>query len=392
MTDAAVVSPALLAAAEERLDQMIADIRRLVEVESPSNDYDAVARGAAEVVALAAERLDLAAYGVEAETLVDEGVTNVRIRFGAADPSVLLVNHQDTVWPIGTLERKPFTHEDGVLRGPGVFDMLTGVVMSIHAAALLHEAGQDLTGLSIVVTGDEEVGSATGKRLLLEEGRSARAAFVMEGAIGERGDLKIARKGTADWQVHVHGRAAHAGLDPEKGINAGIALGQLLPEIEALGDPEAGTTVTPTVITAGTTTNTVPDLATVAVDGRATSVAEQERTDRQIRELTSPVEGTRVEVTGGINRPPMERSAGEGLFRQAEQLAAQLGIEPPAGREVGGASDGNYTAAAGIPTLDGMGAVGDGAHAEHEHALSAFIAPRTALLAALIAKSLTASE
>ncbi|WP_258934289.1 M20/M25/M40 family metallo-hydrolase [Nesterenkonia pannonica] len=262
-----------------------------MEVESPSSDYEAVARGAAEVAQLAAERLDLKTGGVTAETLTDEGVTHVRIRFGSSDPRVLLVNHQDTVWPIGTLARKPFAHEDGVLRGPGVFDMLTGVVMSIHAAALLQEVGEDLTGLSIVVTGDEEVGSATGRRLLLDEGRSARAAFVMEGAIGERGDLKIARKGTADWQVHVHGRAAHAGLDPEKGINAGIALGRLLPHIEALGDPQAGTTVTPTIISAGTTTNTVPDLATVAVDGRATSVAEQERTDQQIRALTSPVEG-----------------------------------------------------------------------------------------------------
>ncbi|GAB3849429.1 M20 family metallopeptidase [Nesterenkonia populi] len=388
MTDPDMATPALLAAAEARLETMIADVQRLVEAESPSNDYDAVARGAAEVVALASERLELDAYGVDAEALVHDGVTNVRIRFGSADPCVLLVNHQDTVWPIGTLARKPFTRTDGVMRGPGVFDMLTGVVMSLHAAALLHEAGQDLTGLSIVVTGDEEVGSATGKRLLLEEGRNARAAFVMEGAIGERGDLKIARKGTADWQVHVHGRAAHAGLDPEKGINAGIALGQLLPAIEALGDPAVGTTVTPTVMAAGTTTNTVPDVATVAVDGRATSIAEQERTDRQIRELTSPVEGTRVEVTGGINRPPMERTAGEGLFRQAERLAGQLGIEAPAGREVGGASDGNFTAAAGIPTLDGMGAVGDGAHAEHEHALTAYIAPRTALLAALIGKNL----
>ncbi|WP_146340627.1 M20 family metallopeptidase [Nesterenkonia sp. NBAIMH1] len=388
MNDAEPTAVPLRQAADARLEQMLADIRRLVEVESPSSDYEAVARGAAEVAQLAAERLDLKTDGVTAETLTDEGVTHVRIRFGSSDPRVLLVNHQDTVWPIGTLARKPFAHEDGVLRGPGVFDMLTGVVMSIHAAALLQEADEDLTGLSIVVTGDEEVGSATGRRLLLDEGRSARAAFVMEGAIGERGDLKIARKGTADWQVHVHGRAAHAGLDPEKGINAGIALGQLLPHIEALGDPQAGTTVTPTIISAGTTTNTVPDLATVAVDGRATSVAEQERTDQQIRALTSPVEGTRVEVTGGIRKPPMERAAGEQLFRQAEKLAGELGIDVPAGREVGGASDGNYTAAAGIPTLDGLGAVGDGAHAEHEHALSAYIAPRTALLAALIRANL----
>lgn len=371
----------LLPAAEARLPQMVDDIQRLVEVETPSEDQAAVAAGAAETAALVAERL-----GATPETILVDGATHLRLRFGAEDPRVVLVNHQDTVWPLGTLERKPFSNDGRVLRGPGVFDMLTGVVMSLHAAAILQQQGYDLTGLSILITGDEELGSRSSRQLLLDETAAARAAFVMEGALDT--SVKIARKGTSMYTVAAHGRAAHAGLEPEKGINAGIALGLLLPAIEALGDPELGTTVTPTVLAGGTTDNTVPAYARVEVDGRARTAAELERVDREIRTLTSSVEDARIEVTGGINRPPMERSAAEELFHEAQRLAAQLGIGEITGAEVGGASDGNFIAAAGVPTLDGMGATGGGAHAEHEHALVEHIAPRTALLAALIAAKL----
>lgn len=371
----------LLPAAEERLEQMIADIQRLVEVESPSEDRVAVAAGAAEAAALAADRL-----GTMPERVVVEGATHLRLRFGPDKPKVVLVNHQDTVWPIGTLARKPFSRDGEALRGPGVFDMLTGVVMSLHAAAILQAAGHDLTGLGILITGDEELGSQTSRELLLEETAEANAAFVMEGALDT--SLKIARKGTSMYTVAAHGVAAHAGLEPEKGVNAGIALGLLLPQIEALGDSKLGTTVTPTVLAGGVTDNTVPDYATVEVDARATTVAEQQRVDREIRELTSPREGGRVEVSGGINRPPMERSAAEGLFAQAQQVAVELGIGEITGAVVGGASDGNFIAAAGVPTLDGLGATGGGAHAEHEHAVVKNIAPRTALLAGLIVRNL----
>ncbi|WP_022872932.1 M20/M25/M40 family metallo-hydrolase [Nesterenkonia alba] len=378
-------TPALLRAAETRLPQLIEDVRRLVEVETPSEDRAAVARGAEVVAGLIEQRL-----GLTPETLEIDGVTHLRVRFGSVPPKVLLVNHQDTVWPHGTLARKPFTQQDGVLRGPGVFDMLTGLAMSIHAAAILAEAGEDLTGLGILVTGDEELGSVTSRDLLLEEAAEARAAFVMEGALDT--SLKIARKGTSMYTVVVHGRAAHAGLEPEKGINAGIILGQLLPEIEALGSAEHGTTVTPTVLSAGTTGNTVPDRAQVEVDARAKTIAEQERVDAQIRQLSTDIEGARVEVTGRINRPPMERSAAEELYARAEQIAESIGIGQLTGAEVGGASDGNFTAAAGVPTLDGMGATGGGAHAEHEHTLVENIAPRTALLAGLIAATLSDSD
>ncbi|RJN32470.1 M20 family metallopeptidase [Nesterenkonia natronophila] len=375
------ISPALLEAAESRLDQIIADIQTLVEVETPSDDKDAVAEGAAVVADLMAARL-----GLEAEPVVVDDVTHLRLRVGTEKPKVVVITHQDTVWPTGTLARKPFSNDGEALRGPGVFDMLTGLAMAIHAAKMLQEAGHSLYGLSIMVTGDEELGSVTSRDLLLEESSEARAAFVMEGALDT--SLKVARKGTSNYTVAVHGVAAHAGLDPEKGVNAGIGLGLLLPEIAELGDTSMGTTVTPTVMRAGTTTNTVPDYAEVVIDARATTIAEQERVDEQIRALSSRVDGAEVEVTGGVNRPPMERSSSDVLFDRAQQVAAAMNIGDITGEAVGGASDGNFTAAAGIPTLDGMGACGAGAHAEHEHALVEHIAPRTALLAGLIAAHL----
>ncbi|HLR45074.1 MAG TPA: M20/M25/M40 family metallo-hydrolase [Brevibacterium sp.] len=377
--------PALLAAAESRLPQMLQDIERAISIETPSSDLDAVARGAQDFAAIVTERL-----GASPETVTVDGVTHLRLRFGSGPANVVLVNHQDTVWPHGTLERIPFSHEDGVVRGPGSFDMLTGAVMSVHATAMLLEQGgpEAVDGLSIVVTGDEEVGSATGAPLLREEAAQARAAFVMEAAAGEGGALKIARKGTSMYTLILRGRASHAGLDPEKGVNAGLEMSHQMLAVAALAHPELGTTVTPTVFSGGTTTNTVPALARFDIDVRAKTQDELQRVDDAIRALRPVLDGAAIEVEGGINRPPMERAMAESLFDRAAALSAAVGIEAPQGVEVGGASDGNYTAGDGIPTLDGLGAVGDGAHAEHEHALSAYIAPRTALLAALIADQL----
>lgn len=374
---AALIPVNLTQAASARLDTMIADIKRLVMTETPSSDHAAIGQGAADLNDLLHERL-----GVRAETILIGGVTHLRLRFGTGPQRLVLLNHQDTVWPKGTLQRIPFSAREGVLRGPGVFDMLTGTVMSIHAAAMLVEAGRSLDGLSIMITGDEEVGSNTSSELILEEAANVEAVFVMEAAVG--GALKVARKGTSIYKVIVRGRAAHAGLDPEKGINAGLALGLLLSEIAALEDSQQGTTVTPTVFFGGTTQNTVPDYAEVAVDVRAVTLQEQHRVDQALRELRSDIPGATVALEGNINRPPMERSAAQVLFEMAVETAGVIGVPSPSAAEVGGASDGNLTAGAGIPTLDGMGAVGDGAHAEHEHAIIAEIAPRTALLAGMI--------
>lgn len=377
----------LVAAATARLPQMLTDLERVISIETPSHDKEAVARGADDFAALLHERL-----GAQAELITVDGTTHVRLRFGDGPARVVLVNHQDTVWPHGTLERIPFSTADGVIRGPGSFDMLTGAIMSVHATAMLRERlGEDaLTGLSILVTGDEEIGSVTSSDLIRAEAAEANAVYVLEASAG--GALKLERKGTSMYTLVFRGRASHAGLEPEKGINAGMALALHLPLIADLADAEAGTSVVPTVISAGTTTNTVPAEARVDIDVRARTAAELERVDAAVRELaTRPqLEGSSIEVLGGINRPPFERERSAELFARAQALAADLGIAAPTGVAVGGASDGNFTAGDGIATLDGLGAVGDGAHADHEHAVIDEIAPRTALLAALIADQLRA--
>lgn len=375
----------LVAAAQERLPQILADIKRVISIETPSSDKEAVAAGANDFANLLRERL-----GAEAELLTVDGTTHLRLRFGTGPARVVLLNHQDTVWPHGTLERIPFSTADGILRGPGSFDMLTGAIMSVHATAILgeHLGEGGLDGLSILVTGDEEIGSLSSSDLIRAEAAEAEAVYVMEASAG--GALKLERKGTSSYVLVFKGRASHAGLEPEKGINAGMALALTLPLVADLADTEAGTSVVPTVISAGTTSNTVPAEARVDVDVRARTAAELERVDAEIRRLAEQpqLEGSTTEVLGGINRPPFEREQSAALFDRATHLSAQLGLPAPEGVSVGGASDGNFTAGDGIATLDGLGAVGDGAHAEHEHAVIDQIAPRTALLAALIADQL----
>ncbi|RVU23275.1 M20 family peptidase [Streptomyces antnestii] len=353
---------------------MLADIETLVRCESPSSDHKAVARSA-EVVADVGRRL----LGAEPERIVVDGVTHLRWRFGDGPPRVLLLGHHDTVWPHGSLETHPFSVRDGVLRGPGCFDMKAGVVMALHAAATL----PDRDGLSILVTGDEEIGSPSSRALIEEAAAGCDAAFVLE-ASADGGALKCRRKGVSHYRVEVTGRAAHAGLEPEKGINAGIEVAHQILAVAALADPGAGTSVTPTVVSAGTTVNTVPAAANVAVDVRVWNVAEQLRVDRAMRALRPALEDAEVRVTGGINRPPLEGSSSAGLFSLARELAGELGLGELTSVAVGGASDGNYTAGIGIPTLDGLGAVGGGAHADHEHVVVAELPRRTALLAALV--------
>jgi glutamate carboxypeptidase len=336
-----------------------------------------VARSA-DVVAALGRRL----LGVEPDRIVTDGVTHLRWRFGGA-PKVLLLGHHDTVWPIGSLATHPFSVRDGVLRGPGCFDMKTGVVMAFHAVAAL----EDRDGVTILVTGDEEVGSLSSRTLIEDEARGCAAAFVLEASAG--GALKTRRKGTSIYRIVVEGKAAHAGLEPEKGINAGVEIAHQILAVSALDDPRRGTTVVPTVLSAGATSNTVPANAVVSVDVRAWDKAEQQRVDDAIRRLTPVLDGARIRVEGGINRPPLDAASSAALFGLASKLAADLGLDPLRECAVGGASDGNFTAGAGVPTLDGLGAVGDGAHADHEHVIVDEIPRRTALLTALVKSVLT---
>ncbi|WP_353114546.1 M20 family metallopeptidase [Microbacterium sp.] len=356
-------------------EALVAHIGELVRRESPSSDLDAVAESA-EVVAALGERL----LGVAPERIVVDGCTHLGWSFGV--PRVLLVGHHDTVWPLGSLERLPFRVDDGIVRGPGCFDMKTGVVMALHAVAAL----DDRDGVGILITGDEELGSPRSRALIEQRATGCRAALVLEAA-GDGGALKVARKGVSLYRVHVTGRAAHAGLEPEKGVNAAVEAAELLLAVAGLGSPDAGTTVTPTLLSAGTTTNTVPAEAAFSVDVRVRTLAEQERVDVAMRALRGRDASVRIE--GGPNRPPMEEGSAAELFALASRVAASLGIPPFEGIAVGGASDGNFTAGIGVPTLDGLGAVGGGAHADDEHVIAEFIPQRTALLEGLLRELLS---
>lgn len=360
------------------MDTFLGDLRELVECESPSADHAAVARSADVVTRIGTARL-----GVAPERIVLAGVTHLRWRLGTGPSKVLLVGHHDTVWPTGTLAVRPFSVEAGVVRGPGCFDMLTGLVMAFHALASL----DDVDGVTLLVTGDEELGSPTSRGLVEDEARLASAALVLE-ASADGGALKTERKGVSLYTVTLHGRAAHAGLEPERGVNATLELAHQVLAVTALGDPALGTTVTPTAGRSGTTTNTVPAVASFAVDVRVRSLAEQGRVDAAMRALRPVLAGAEIELVGGPNRPPLEESMSTVLFDRARKVASELGMPDPTAMAVGGASDGNFTAGVGTPTLDGLGAVGGGAHADDEHVRLEPIAGRTALLARLVAELL----
>ncbi|ONI82979.1 glutamate carboxypeptidase [Actinosynnema sp. ALI-1.44] len=354
---------------------MVSDIEELVTCESPSTDLAAVAASADVVARVGTRRL-----GVEPERIVLDGRTHLRWRFGDGPARVLVLGHHDTVWPLGTLATHPFAVTDDVMRGPGCFDMKAGVVMAFHAIARL----ADRSGVTVLITGDEEIGSPSSRALIEAEAQGCVAALVLE-ASADGGALKTARKGGSWYTVRAHGLAAHAGLEPERGVNVTVELAHQILAMTELGDDALGTTVTPTLLSAGTTTNTVPAVGEVMVDARARTVAEQKRVDAAMRALEPVLDGAKLEILGGPNRPPLETSASADLFARASTVAAKLGLPPLTSTAVGGASDGNFTAGMGIPTLDGLGAVGGGAHAADEHVLVPELPGRTDLLVALIA-------
>jgi glutamate carboxypeptidase len=362
----------LVAAMEARLPRMITDIGELVRCESPSSVLPAVA-ASADVVAKAGERL----LGAAPERVVRDGRAHLRWRLGGGPAKVLLLAHHDTVWPLGSLAAHPFSVRDGVLRGPGCFDMKTGIVLALHAVAALADA----SGVTLLVTGDEELGSPTSRELIESEAAGCAAALVLE-ASADGGALKTERKGVSMYRVLATGRAAHAGLEPQRGVNATIELAHQVLAVHGLA--QLGTTVTPTVISAGQTTNTVPAAGEFAVDVRMWDGAEQARIDHAMRALRPVLPGAELTVTGGPNRPPLAWAASSELFERACLIAGQLGLPPLASAAVGGASDGNFTAGVGTPTLDGLGAVGGGAHAPGEHVLVGALPGRAALLTALL--------
>jgi glutamate carboxypeptidase len=364
----------------QRLPEMVDALAELVSAESPSSDPEACAACTA-----VADDLALRILRRRTEQVVSNGRTHLRWSFGER-ARVLLVGHLDTVWPAGTLARWPFAVDDDRASGPGVFDMKAGVVQMLFALGLVAEQ-LPLDGVTVLLTTDEELGSPTSRALLCSEARDVRAALVLEPSA--HGALKTERKGVAHFRVDVSGRAAHAGLHPERGVNAALEVAECVTELAALARPSVGTTVTPSVLSAGTAANTVPAAATARFDVRFTTLDEAERVTAGFTALAPHVAGATLAVEREVFVPPLERKASHELFQRAQGLAPALGLAALEEVSVGGGSDGNTIAALGVPTLDGLGAVGDHAHAEGEFVVVSAMAERAALVAALVADLLS---
>jgi glutamate carboxypeptidase len=332
---------------------MVDALASIVTAESPSREPRAVWDCAEAINDLATSTVGVPADHVEVGD-------SLHLRWSFGRPRVLLLGHYDTVWPLGTVRRWPFSVKEDRATGPGVFDMKAGIVQLFTALAGL----PDVDGVTILLTSDEEVGATTSRPLIEEASRNVSAVLVFEPAAD--GALKVARKGIGWYQFVIEGRAAHAGLEPEVGVNAAVEAAHVVLAAEALNDPALGTTVTTTTITAGTAVNTVPPGATVDLDVRAFTTSEMDRVDTALlalgpRDPRATVVGRALSI-----RPPLEPSATKELFALACEHAARLGLQKLRGAAVGGASDGNITAALGVRTLDGIGAVGGNAHAEGE--------------------------
>lgn len=362
-----------------RADTLLSDLESLVTRESPSEDAEKVSA----LTAWIAGRL--ARTGLVPEAVPCEGRGDAfRLRLGTGEGGTLLLGHLDTVWPAGTLGEIPFRVEDGNARGPGVFDMKGGIAVALSVLdAIAEGAVLPAAPVTLLLTPDEEIGSHASRDLLVAEARRRQRVLVLEPA-GDGGAAKVARKGTGLVVARFHGVASHAGLDPEKGASALAEMARYVLHAEALADLAAGTSVVPTVASAGTKTNVVPERAEVTVDYRVWNGAEGDRVTTALTSYRCADPRVTVEVEGGVNRPPMEPSGTSlAIHRRAAAIAERLGFALP-GTRVGGGSDGNLTSAAGVPTLDGLGPAGAGAHARHERLEVADLPRRAALLAALL--------
>jgi glutamate carboxypeptidase len=322
-----------------------------------------------------------AILGRPAQWMVRDGLPH--LLWPARDQRVLLLAHFDTVWPTGTIEQWPFTVTAGTASGPGVCDMKAGIVQMLTALSLM----ADTSRVGVLLTCDEESGSVTSRELIELQARRSGAVLVCEPSSPD-GSLKVARKGGSAYRLMVRGRAAHAGVEPHLGVNATIEVAHQVLALQALAASSVGTTVTPTVIAGGTTSNTVPEAASLCVDVRAWTRRELDRVDLAIRELAPRLPEAVLTLGGGINRYPLLPEVALPLLEQARAAAIDIGVPPPEGAHAPGASDGNFTGALGVPTLDGLGAVGGGSHARTEYADVTMMPDRAALLAALAGRLL----
>src|SRR5437667_3210995 len=367
-----------------RLPEMLATLRRFVTAESPSLEKSAADRCCGVIAqewSKHAVRVDRIAQKHRGDLL--------RITYAGAKsrPSgqLLVVGHYDTVYSTGTLAKMPFHVKGGKAYGPGTFDMKAGIVQALFALQALQHLRVPLhKRLVFLWTSDEEIGSESSRKFFEAEARRSDAVFVLEPAFGPRGLLKTARKGVGEAELIVHGRASHAGLAPQEGINAIHELARQLARIEGWNDFRRGVTINAGIIEGGTRTNVIPERARAVLDPRAMRISDLRGIERPLHALRPFHRGARLDITGGFRRPPLERKMSVSLFARAKSLAKQLNLS--LGEcTVGGGSDGNFTATLGIPTLDGLGAVGDGAHSTREHILIHTMPARAALLAALLA-------
>src|SRR5467141_509460 len=367
-----------------RLPQMLATLRRFVTAESPSLEKaasDRCCRVIAEEWKKRGARVERIAQKHRGDLL---RITPAPNKSGSSG-QLLVLGHYDTVYSTGTLAKMPFRLEGGKAYGPGTFDMKAGIVQALFALQGLRQAEIPLRKrLVFVWTSDEEIGSESSRKFFETEARRSDAVFVLEPAFGPRGLLKTARKGVGEAELIVHGRASHAGLAPQEGINAIHELARQLARIEGWNDFRHGVTVNAGIVEGGTRTNVIPERARAVLDLRAVRVSDMRGMERRLHALRPFHRGARVEITGGFDRPPLERKMSVTLFARAKSLSNQMNLT--LGEcTAGGGSDGNFTAALGIPTLDGLGAVGDGAHSTREHILIDTMPQRAALLAALLA-------
>lgn len=368
------------------LDSMLTCLEKAVELESPSSSkphLDRLARFFAGEFRRHGAKVHLLRHPTAGSAVLAE-FFGARTRPTRRPKPLLLLGHLDTVWDVGTLERMPFRIRNGRAYGPGILDMKSGIVCGLWAIHALRALKQNpARPVRFFLNSDEEVSSAAFREEIVAEARKAHAVLVLEPAI-PGGALKTARKGVGEFQITVRGRSAHAGVNPAAGVNAIQELARQLLRVQKLARPRQGLTLNVGVIRGGTRSNVVPEFATASVDVRIRRRGDQAAIERRIRGLKPADPGARLEIRGGINRPPMERAMAIGLFRQAQALGRCLGMALDEG-STGGGSDGNFTAALGIPTLDGLGGVGDGAHALDEHVIIRELPRRVALLAALLA-------
>lgn len=383
MVDAALAS-AIADAVAARHEQMLAFLKTLVTIESPSDDPDAI-RAVQEPLAAQLTQLNFEVHTLPGREGRGPHLYARPAHRTSGAPCQLLVGHCDTVWPHGTLDVMPFERDGNVIRGPGVFDMKGGLVQLLFALQALRDVEVTPPVTPIVfINSDEEVGSPTSARHIERLARRMERAFVVESSLGRKGNIKTARKGIGRYTIRIQGKSAHAGLDPESGSSAILELSHVVQAVHALNDPEAGITVNVGTIDGGTRPNVVAAESQAAVDVRVRTQAQAEAVDKQLRSLSSTTPGTTLRVDGGIGRPPMEfTDDARQLWNHAQTAAQWLDIPLDHGRS-GGASDGNLVSQH-TPTLDGLGAVGDGAHARHEFCYADKMVERAALLALLIA-------